>query len=89
MRKTEDGWQVNPLFIDRVRDFTYWTDASTLCEWMAGYARGPRKTLVEAQGADCMLTHWPPERGQTTHPRWSRVQADSTWKKVDPEMCLG
>ena len=63
MRKTEDGWQVNPLFIDRARDFTYWTDASTLCEWMAGYARGPRKTWLEAQGADCMLTHWPPERG--------------------------
>ena len=63
MRKTEDGWQVNPLFIDHARDFTYWTDASTLCEWMAGYARGPRKTWLEAQGADCMLTHWPPERG--------------------------
>ena len=74
MRKVDDGWHVNPLFIDHARDFTYWTEASTLCEWMATYARGPRKVWLEAQVDDCSLTHWTPERG-TDHAQSAQPSA--------------
>lgn len=63
MKRTADGWQVNPLFIAHERDFTDWTEASTLCEWMASYARGERKTWLESQGEDCELSQWTPRRG--------------------------
>jgi len=66
MRKVDDGWQVNPMFIERAQDFIHWTDADTLCEWMADYARGPRKAWLQAQGHTCTLTHWAPQR-QTDH----------------------
>ena len=75
MRQVDDEWLVTPLFIAHERDFTYWTDASTLCEWMASYARGPRKAWLEAQGEDCDLAHWSPQR-ETDHAPTNDASAD-------------
>ena len=75
MRQVDDEWLVNPLFIAHEHDFTYWTDASTLCEWMASYARGPRKAWLEAQGEDCDLAHWSPQR-ETDHAPTTDASAD-------------
>lgn len=63
MSKTEAGWAVNPIFIDHAADFTDWTDAQTVCEWLALYANGERKTWLEQQSPGCTLEPRPPQRG--------------------------
>ena len=63
MRPEGEGWTVNPLFIKHARDFTDWTEATTLCEWMAGYAKGSRKAWLNDQGTDCTVRAWDPRRG--------------------------
>jgi len=60
--ETADGWAANPLFIDRADDFTFWSDAGDVCEWMAGYAKGKRKAWLKEQTGHCSLTARAPDR---------------------------
>lgn len=65
---TEGGWAANPLFIERADDFTFWTDATDICEWMAGYAKGERKTWLKEQAGNCNLTARTPNRSTDMAP---------------------
>ena len=62
MAQTSTGWSVNPLFIKHEADFVDWTEASSLCEWLAIYAEDARKAWLLEQGEGCILTAWTPRR---------------------------
>jgi hypothetical protein len=69
MSRTDDGWAVNRLFIAHAADFVDWTPASSLCEWMAGYAKDERKDWLLAQASDCKLNSAPANRALDRAPR--------------------
>ena len=73
MVETDDGWAANPLFIDRVDDFIFWTDASDICEWMAGYAKGKRKAWLKEQVGQCNLTARAPDRSTDVAPAMAKA----------------
>jgi len=75
--ETEDGWAANPLFIDRADDFTFWTDAADICEWMAGYAKGERKTWLKEQTGHCSLTARAPNRSTDVAPAKGNTEVPS------------
>jgi hypothetical protein len=62
LRKDNEQWTVNPLFIDRADDFLFWTDAEDLCDWMAGYAKAERRQWLQSQIGDCNLVARTPDR---------------------------
>lgn len=47
------GYALSAFFWERRSDFTDWSDAATLCEWLLPYATGPRATWLESQAASC------------------------------------
>jgi len=67
MAWTDDTWQVNPLLIEHQKDFTDWTTANNLCEWMATYATGTRKKWLLEQQGNCQLVGRPPNRLTAAH----------------------
>ena len=77
LTETEDGWAATPLFIERADDFTFWSDASNVCAWMAGYAKGKRKAWLKEQIDNCHLTARAPDRSTDIAPTAARVQEPS------------
>jgi len=75
--ETEDGWAANPLFIERADDFTFWTDAGDICEWMAKYANGERKTWLKEQTGHCSLTARAPDRSTDVAPAKGNTKVPS------------
>lgn len=62
LTKTSSGWAANPRFVDQGSDFTFWSDASTVCAWMVDYTSGPRKAWMQAHAEDCPLERRTPNR---------------------------
>ncbi len=62
LRKNDNGWTVNPLFIARSDDFTFWTDSDDICDWMSGFSSGERKQWLDQQGDLCTLQSWIADR---------------------------
>ena len=55
LRKEGDGWAANEIFYWYEDDFLDWTDAITLCDWMAGYTGDERGQWMRAHAEDCPL----------------------------------
>jgi hypothetical protein len=68
LSKTDTGWAANPLFFRYKDDFLFWSHASTLCEWMAKYAKDERKAWLQKQGDECALEERPADRSLDVAP---------------------
>ena len=54
-QKNENGWAVSELFVWYEKDFTRWSQAETLCEYLADYAEEDLKDWLLNQGPECDL----------------------------------
>ena len=54
-RETGSGWAVSELFFWYERDFTDWSDAENLCQYLQDYGRGELGEWLAANSEDCPL----------------------------------
>lgn len=71
-----DGWAASQIFHWYADDFTDWSDAATVCEYLATYATGPRRRWLKDHAEDCPLQSIPYD--------WS-LNAASGPEQVDPD----
>jgi hypothetical protein len=76
MRRTETGWAVSEIFHWYRDDFLDWSEAPTLCAWLAPYADGEAEGWLAAQGEACPLEVLPYD--------WSLNQHTATPGRVLP-----
>jgi len=60
MRPDGKTFQIHGGLVDRANDFVYWSDAPTLCSYLADYAQEYRKTWLESQDPECVLPTFTP-----------------------------
>ena len=54
-QKGSDGWTVSELFVWYEKDFTRWSQAETLCDFLADYAEEDLKDWLLNQNPKCEL----------------------------------
>ena len=57
-----DGWAVNEIFWWYRDDFLDWSDATSLCDWLAPYTSGSRHDWLTRHQSDCPLGRIPYDR---------------------------
>jgi hypothetical protein len=58
-RQTETGWAVSELFHWNERDFTDWSDAENLCQYLESYGKGDFKDWLAENSQGCPLESFP------------------------------
>lgn len=67
------GYRLNEIFYWYAKDFTDWSDAATVCEYLAEFASGNRKTWLEAHATDCPYNPIPYD--------WSLDASETPWER--------
>ena len=67
------GYRLNEIFYWYEADFTDWSDAVTVCDWLSTYATGARRDWLEAHAADCPHNPIPYD--------WSLDAAKTPWER--------
>ena len=68
-----DGYQLNEIFYWYADDFTGWSDAVTVCDYLSGYAAGPRGAWLREHAEDCPYNPIPYD--------WSLDASDTPWER--------
>ena len=69
MRQEGDGYAISSYLWDRRRDFTDWSDAATLCAYLAPYAEGLRQKWLEENAESCEVPVFPMDTSLALAPR--------------------
>lgn len=54
-RQTDSGWELSELFVWYEKDFTRWSQANTLCEFLSEYAEEPLSNWLQSQEPSCEI----------------------------------
>jgi len=69
------GYQLNEIFYWYADDFTDWSDAVTVCDYLSTYASGDRRNWLEAHAEDCPVNPLPYD--------WSLDATATPWERSE------
>ena len=67
------SYDLNEIFFWYEKDFTDWSDAVTVCDYLSGFASGSRREWLEAHAEDCPRNIIPYD--------WSLDAAETPWER--------
>jgi len=70
---SSDGYQLNEIFYWYADDFTDWSDAVTVCDYLSGYATGQRGVWLREHAEDCPYNPIPYD--------WSLDASATPWER--------
>lgn len=68
LRAEGPGFALSAFLWDRREDFTDWSEAATICEWLLPYASGPRQAWLKQQAETCEPPVFPLQPGLGASP---------------------
>jgi hypothetical protein len=68
------GYRLNEIFYWYEKDFTDWSDAATVCDWLSTFATGARRDWLEAHAEDCPHNPIPYD--------WALDAAKTPWERT-------
>jgi hypothetical protein len=70
-----EGYQLNEIFYWYERDFTDWSDAVTVCDYLVEFAKGAKRDWLSAHAEDCPRNPIPYD--------WSLDASKTPWPRPD------